>query len=149
MTYDWSTFDREAFRHWLVTEAPGVVETDVEFWMRMVDHRYPWTCRRVAPWNSPQQVVEMYENILHGVCAWVAPDGKVFPCNYAHHDTVAAFIIGASVVDIETTYARLSTYVDTIDNVLNWLERPTSKQRRALEKRIERYRASFPHFKDF
>lgn len=147
--YDWNDFDPVAFETWLRT--PGILLNDweVPFWQRAVQHRHAWTCGRMLEYQSPQDMVNSLRDIMSGCCAWVSPEGDVFPVAYAAHDAVAEVIIGKKVTEIETTHARISTLGRSFENFFGYVERPTPKQRRAVTDFVSNNLHHFGQLKDF
>lgn len=145
--YDWSTFDRDAFKTWLETDAPGVLPQHVDLWLRAVDHRFAWKSGRAYSWDSPQRLVSTYWDIF-GPCAWIGQKGEIYPCDYASHDRVCEIIIGDRPGEVEKTHARLSQYVGTCESTWQYVHRPSRKMQNTVIKYMQDHRDYFTHCRD-
>lgn len=147
--YDWSTYDPAAFETWLRLPGCLINEWEVPFWLRAAEHRYAWKCFRMLDYQTPQDMVNSCRTIMSGECAWVSPQGDIFPVAYSCHDEVAEVIIGQPVGEIEKTHARISTLGRSMDNFLGYVEKPTLKQRRAVDKFVGQNLIHFRNLKDW
>lgn len=146
--YDWSTFDPGAFEQCLRQPGRILAEWEVPFWLRATDHRHAWACHRMYDYQSPEDMVNVHHDIMAGVCAWVSPDGELYPASYAAHDVVAEVIIGEMVHAVEKTHARVSVMATSTEDFFGYVERPTHAQRRAVLEHVNRNLHHFGRLRD-
>ena len=141
--YDWSSFDLEKFKAWLIDEAPGVYPQHVPLWLRAVEHRYAWTCGRMMSYEGRERLVYSFNDIF-GVYAWVGPRGEIYPATYASHDRVCEIIIGMCPSEAEKKYARVTQHIYNCEDTWQYVERPTTKMKNAVIDYVTNHQGAFP-----